>query len=256
LARGEDPDGDAATLDVLGAIEKFPGIRPDPEAFVESLEPLQPRLYSISSSPRAHEGRVTLTIDTVRYTIGARDRLGVASTYFAERLPEGSPLKVYVQKAHGFALPADSGTPIIMVGPGTGVAPFRAFLQERLAQKASGGAWLFFGHQREASDFFYREELEGLMAAGVLTKLSTAWSRDAAPKVYVQDRMREAGAEVWDWLQRGAHFYICGDAKRMAKDVETMLAGIVAEHGALGADGARTFIAELKKTGRYQADVY
>jgi sulfite reductase (NADPH) flavoprotein alpha-component len=256
LARGEDPDGDAATLDVLAAIEKFPGIRPDPEAFVETLEPLQPRLYSISSSPRAHEGRVTLTIDTVRYVVGARDRLGVASTYFADRLPENSPLKIYVQKAHGFSLPGDAATPIIMVGPGTGVAPFRAFLQERLAQRANGGAWLFFGHQREASDFFYRDEFEGLMAAGALTRLSTAWSRDAAPKVYVQDRMREAGAELWDWLQRGAHFYICGDAKRMAKDVETMLASIAAEHGALSEDDARKFIAGLKKTGRYQADVY
>ena len=255
LARGEDPDGDLAMLDVLGAIETFPGIRPDPEAFVESLEPLQPRLYSISSSPRAHAGRVTLTIDTVRYRLGARERLGVASTYFAQRLPEGSALKVYVQKAHGFALPADASTPIIMVGPGTGVAPFRAFLQERLAAKAQGGAWLFFGHQREASDFFYREEFEGLMAAGALTKLSIAWSRDAAPKVYVQDRMREAGAELWQWLQRGAHVYICGDAKRMAKDVEIMLTAIVAEHGALGDDGAKTFIAALKKTGRYQADV-
>jgi sulfite reductase (NADPH) flavoprotein alpha-component len=256
LSRGEDPDGDAATLDVLAAVEKFPGIRPDPEAFVESLEPLQPRLYSISSSPRAHPGRVTLTIDTVRYTLRSRDRLGVASTWFADRLPEGAPLKIYVQKAQGFALPKDASTPIIMVGPGTGVAPFRAFLQERLAQKCDGGAWLFFGHQREASDFFYRDELEGLMAAGALTKLSTAWSRDGAQKVYVQDRMREAAADVWDWLQRGAHFYICGDAKRMAKDVEETLVAVAAEHGALGEGGAKKFIADLKKAGRYQADVY
>jgi len=256
LARGEDPDEDLAALDVLGAVEKFAGIRPDPEAFVESLEPLQPRLYSISSSPRAQASRVTLTIDTVRYTIGARDRLGVASTYFSERLPEGRHLKVYVQKAHGFALPADAATPIIMVGPGTGVAPFRAFLQERLAQKAAGGAWLFFGHQREASDFFYREEFEELIVAGALTRLSTAWSRDAAPKVYVQDRMREAGADVWDWLQRGAHVYICGDAKRMAKDVETTLSAIAAQHGAMSDDDAKKFIAGLKKTGRYQTDVY
>jgi sulfite reductase (NADPH) flavoprotein alpha-component len=193
---------------------------------------------------------------TVRYPIGARDRLGVASTYFAERLPEGRALRVYVQKAHGFALPADAATPIIMVGPGTGVAPFRAFLQERLAAKAQGGAWLFFGHQREACDFFYREEFEELMAAGALTRLSTAWSRDAAPKVYVQDRMREAGADVWDWLQRGAHVYICGDVKRMAKDVETTLAAIAVQHGVMGEDDARKFIVGLKKTGRYQADVY
>ncbi len=256
LARGEDPDGDAQTLDVLAAIEKFAGIRPDPEAFVESLEPLQPRLYSISSSPRANPGRVTLTIDTVRYPIGARERLGVASTWFAERLPVGAPLRIYVQKAHGFGLPLDPATPIIMVGPGTGIAPFRAFLQERLAQKAQGGAWLFFGHQHEASEFFYREELEGLRAAGALTQLSTAWSRDGAQKVYVQDRMREAGAELWSWLARGAHFYICGDAKRMAKDVEDTLCAIAAAHGGLDGPAAKAFVAGLKKTGRYQADVY
>lgn len=256
LARGDDPDGDAASLDVLAALEKFPGIHPDPEAFIECLEPLQPRLYSISSSPRAQEGRVTLTIDTVRYDIGDRARLGVASTWFAERLPEGAPLKVYVQKTHGFALPQNPSVPIIMVGPGTGVAPFRAFLQERLAQKAKGDAWLFFGHQREASDFFYREELEALQQTGALTKLSTAWSRDGAQKVYVQDRMRENGAEVWKWLQRGAHFYICGDAKRMAKDVEATLTAIAAEHGGLGEAGAKSFIADLKKAARYQADVY
>ena len=256
LARGEDPDGDAQTLDVLGALIKFPGLRPDPEAFVESLEPLQPRLYSISSSPRAHAGRVTLTIDAVRYRIGERDRHGVASTWFADRLPEGSPLKIYVQKAHGFALPAAHDTPIVMVGPGTGVAPFRAFLQERLAQQATGGAWLFFGHQRESSDFFYRDELEGFEAAGALTRLSTAWSRDGAQKVYVQDRMREAGADLWDWLERGAHFYICGDAKRMARDVEQTLCDIAQQHGGLAPDAAKAFVAGLKKVGRYQADVY
>jgi sulfite reductase (NADPH) flavoprotein alpha-component len=256
LARGEDPDGDAATLDVLGALQKFPGLRPDPEAFVEALEPLQPRLYSISSSPRAHAGRVTLTVDTVRYRIGERDRHGVASTWFADRLPAGSPLKVYVQKAHGFALPARHETPIIMVGPGTGVAPFRAFLQERLAQKATGGAWLFFGHQREATDFFYRDELEGFAASGALTRLTTAWSRDGERKVYVQDRMREGGAELWAWLQSGAHFYICGDAKRMARDVEQALCDIASEHGGLDGEAAKSFVAGLKKSGRYQADVY
>ena len=256
LARGEDADGDAKDLDVLAALEKFAGIRPDPEAFVESLEPLQPRLYSISSSPRAHEGRVTLTIDTVRYQVGARSRLGVASTWFAERLPEGAPLKIYIQKAHGFALPQDPNIPIIMVGPGTGIAPFRAFLQERLAQKALGGAWLFFGHQREASDFFYRDELSALMAKGALTKLSTAWSRDGVQKVYVQDRMREGASEIWDWLQRGAHFYICGDAKRMAKDVEQALTDIIMRESGMTSDEAKTFITNIKKVGRYQADVY
>src|SRR6185369_10730834 len=148
LAAGEDPDGDAATLDVLAAIEKFPGIRPDPEAFIEALDPLQPRLYSISSSPKTNPGRVSLTVDTVHYQVGKRHRLGVASTFLGQRVPPGAPLKVYVQKAHAFGLPADPATPIIMVGPGTGVAPFRAFLHERMATKAKGRNWLFFGHQR------------------------------------------------------------------------------------------------------------
>ena len=256
LAIGEDPDGDAATLDVLAALQKFPGIHPDPEALVECLEPLAPRLYSISSSPRANPGRVALTVDCVRYEAGERQRLGVASTFLADRAAPGAPLKVYVQKAHGFSLPANGATPIIMVGPGTGVAPFRAFLQERLVAQASGKAWLFFGHQKEATDFFYRDEFEAMQAQGALTNLSAAWSRDGASKVYVQDKMREAGAELWQWLEAGAHFYVCGDALKMAKDVETALAEIIAAHGGKSADEAKAFVAVLKKAGRYQADVY
>lgn len=256
LAKGEDPDGDAATLDVLGALLKFPGVRPDPEAFVESLEPLQPRLYSISSSPKVAENRLTLTVDHVRYEHGGRTRYGVASNFLSSRIPPGTPLKVYIQKAHNFALPADGAVPVIMVGPGTGVAPFRAFLHERMATKATGGAWLFYGHQRRAHDFFYEDEFEGMRAQGTLTKLSLAWSRDDAPKTYVQDRMRAEGAELWDWMQRGAHFYVCGDAKRMAADVERAMADIAATHGGMEAGAAKAFVAELKKSGRYQADVY
>ncbi|MCC7254195.1 sulfite reductase subunit alpha [Hyphomicrobium sp.] len=256
LAQGEDPDGDAATLDVLGALEKFPGLRPDPEAFYEVLEPLQPRLYSISSSMKRNPGRVSLTVDAVRYEVQGRERLGVASTFLGERLAPGSALKAYVQKAHGFALPKDGATPIIMVGPGTGVAPFRAFLQERYATKAEGPAWLFYGHQRRATDFFYEAELGLLQKSGTLTRLSLAWSRDGDRKVYVQDRMREEGAELFAWLEKGAHFYICGDAKRMAKDVETALTDIVAEHGKVSPEDAKAYIAALKKVGRYQADVY
>ena len=223
LAAGEDPDGDAATLDVLAALEKFAPVHADPEAFLECLEPLQPRLYSISSSPLATPGEVHLTVDAVRYDIAGRQRLGVASTLLADRLEPGARVKAYIQKAHGFALPEDGATPIIMVGPGTGVAPFRSFLLHRKATGAKGRAWLFFGHQREAEDFFYRDELHALLADGTLTRLSTAWSRDGAEKVYVQDRMRQAGPELWSWLKDGAHFYVCGDAKRMAKDVETAL---------------------------------
>jgi len=256
LAKGEDPDGDAETLDVLGALEKFPGIHPDPEALMEALEPLQPRLYSISSSPKAEPGRVCLTVAAARVKIGDRLREGVASTFLDDRIAPGDALHVYVQKAHGFALPANGAKPIIMVGPGTGIAPFRAFLQERQATGATGPAWLFFGHQRRATDFFYEEELAAFERAGTLTKLSLAWSRDGESKVYVQDRMRDEAAELFRWLEQGAHLYVCGDAKRMAKDVDTALADIVAGQGARSTADAQAYLADLKSAGRYQADVY
>jgi sulfite reductase (NADPH) flavoprotein alpha-component len=256
LASGEDPDGDAVTLDVLAAIEKFSGVRPDPEAFVEALEPLQPRLYSISSSPKVNAGRVALTVDAVRYAIGARGRLGVASTFLAGRVAPGTPLKAYVQKAHAFGLPADPSVPVVMIGPGTGVAPFRAFLQERQAIGAPGRNWLFFGHQRSTCDFFYKDEFNAMKASGVLTRLSLAWSRDGTEKIYVQDRMREVGRDLWAWLADGAHVYVCGDARHMAKDVERALVDVVARHGARPIDEAVAFVAELKKKGRYQQDVY
>ena len=256
LASGEDPDGDAATLDVLAAIEKFPGIRPDPEALIESLEPLQPRLYSISSSPKSHPGRLSLTVDTVRYKIGSRMRRGLASTYLAERAEIGERIKVYVQKALHFSLPDDPATPVIMVGPGTGIAPFRAFLHERMATKAPGRNWLFFGHQRSAHDFFYEDELNAMKTNGVLTRLSLAWSRDSDQKFYVQDRMREVGRDLWAWLADGAYFFVCGDAKRMAKDVERALVDVVAQFGARSTDEAIAFVGELKKRGRYRQDVY
>jgi sulfite reductase (NADPH) flavoprotein alpha-component len=256
LANGEDPDGDAASLDVLAALEKFPGIRPDPEALIEALDPLQPRLYSISSSPKTVPGRVTLTVDTVRYRIGNRHRLGVCSTGLAERVNPGDSVKVYVQKAHNFALPADPNVPIIMIGPGTGVAPFRAFLHERMATKAPGRNWLFFGHQRSSTDFFYEDELKAMKNSGVLTRLTLAWSRDSDQKIYVQDRMREVGRDLWSWLTEGAILYVCGDAKRMAKDVELALVDIVAQHGARSQAEAIAFVTDLKKHGRYQQDVY
>lgn len=255
LASGEDPDGDAATLDVLAALEKF-GVRPDVEAFLEALEPLQPRLYSISSSFNATPGKISLSVDAVRYQIKDRKRLGVASTFFADRIEEGDKLNVYVQKALGFGLPQDPATPIIMIGPGTGIAPFRAFLHDRQATKAGGRNWLFFGHQKSDYDFFYADELNAMKQAGLLTRLSLAWSRDGAEKFYVQDRMREVGRDLWSWLADGAHVYVCGDAKRMAKDVERALVDIVAQYGARSTDEAIGFVAELKKKGRYQQDVY
>lgn len=256
LAAGEDPDGDLDRLDVLGTLHKFGSARLSAEAFVEALDPLQPRLYSISSSCIATPGRITLTVDTVRYKIGSRPRWGVASTFLAERVQPGDKVPVYVQRAHGFGLPADPQIPVIMCGPGTGVAPFRAFLHDRRATKAPGKNWLFFGHQRRASDFFYEDELTAMKEEGVLTGLTLAWSRDGSEKIYVQDRMRERGAELFAWLEQGAHFYVCGDAKRMAKDVERAMVDVVAEHGKRSPDEAVAYVAALKKAGRYQADVY
>jgi sulfite reductase (NADPH) flavoprotein alpha-component len=256
LSSGDNPDGDADTLDVLAAIEKFRGTRPDPEAFIEALDPLQPRLYSIASSPKVDPDRVALTVDAVRYPVGLRTRLGVASTFFADRIAPGTRLKAYVQRAQHFALPADPSVPVIMIGPGTGIAPFRAFLHERMAGKAPGRNWLFFGHQHSAHDFFYEDELAGMKAARVLTRLTLAWSRDAAEKIYVQDRMRDVGRDLWAWLAEGAHVYVCGDAKRMAKDVEAALIEVVAAFGVRSTNEAIGFVAELKKSGRYQQDVY
>jgi sulfite reductase (NADPH) flavoprotein alpha-component len=256
LAQGEDPDGDAVTLDVMAALQKFPNVRPHPEAFIEALEPLQPRLYSISSSHNATPGKLSLTVDIVRYVVGKRKRHGLASSFLADRIKPGDELKVYVQKAHGFALPEDPQTPIIMVGPGTGIAPFRAFLHDRKATNAPGKNWLFFGHQRSASDFFYADELNAMKNDGFLTRLSLAWSRDSGEKFYVQDRMREVGRDLWTWLAEGAHVYVCGDAKRMAKDVERALVDIAAQHGARSTDEAVAFVSDLKRKGRFQLDVY
>ncbi len=258
LADGKDPDGDAAALDVLAALQKFSGIRPDPEAFIEALDVLQPRVYSISSSLKSNPGRVSLTVDAVRYQVdkNERTRLGVASTFLGGRIKPGDRIKVYVQKAQHFALPADPAKPIIMIGPGTGVAPFRAFLQERIATKAPGPNWLCFGHQRSDYDFFYEEEFVAMRTAGHLSRLTLAWSRDSSEKIYVQHRMRQDGRDLWEWITKGAHIYVCGDALRMAKDVERALIDVVAEHGKRSPEDAARFVADLKKNDRYQADVY
>ena len=253
MAEGEGSDG----FDVLSVLRAFPHIVPSPFKVIETLEPLQPRLYSISSSPRATPGHVSLTVDVVRYEIDQRLRFGVASTFLAERVQGGDPVRVYIQKSHGFGLPKDDSKRVIMVGPGTGVAPFRAFLQDRMVGRPSGPAWLFFGHQREASDFFYRDEMEEFMRKGALQKLSLAWSRDpGTPKTYVQDKMRQEADELWTWLSDGAHFYICGDAKRMAADVEKALVEVVGGKGGLDEAAAKAYLAEMKKDGRFQADVY
>ncbi|MDB6151033.1 MAG: cysJ 2 [Chthoniobacter sp.] len=240
--------------ELIDLLTDFASVTFTPAEFVSHLRKLQPRLYSISSSLKAFPDQVHLTVASVRYESFGRNRKGVCSTFLAERAH--GPVPVFVQTSHGFRLPENGETPIIMVGPGTGVAPFRAFLHERRAAGAEGRNWLFFGEQRAATDFFYRDELELMMADGHLTKLSTAFSRDQAQKIYVQNRMLEHGAELWSWLQEGAHFYVCGDASRMAKDVDLALHAAIETHGGLSKDAAAEYVTALKKNKRYQRDVY
>ena len=242
--------------DVFDALVKFRSARPPAGPFVQSLARLQPRLYSIASSLKRHPGEVHLTVGVVRYDLNGRGYQGLGSGYFAEHLRAGRPVPVFVQKAHGFSLPGNPDTPIVMVGPGTGIAPFRAFLQERAAARVGGKSWLFFGDQHAARDFLYRDELAAWTEAGVLTRLSTAFSRDQAEKIYVQHRMLEQGDELWRWLAQGAHVYVCGDAKRMAADVDHALCEVVARHGAMSRDDAARHVKEMARAGRYQRDVY
>lgn len=230
------------------------------QGLCDALRPLQPRLYSIASSPNAHPGEVHLTVGAVRYELEGTARHGVASTYLADRCQFGGRVGVYIHKAPHFHLTDNDSAPIIMCGPGTGIAPFRAFLEERQVRKASGSevgkSWLFFGDQHEKTDFLYREQLNEMRADGTLTRLDLAWSRDGDEKVYVQDLMRKNGAEIFAWFERGAHFYICGDASRMAGDVDLALRQIVAEHGKMDASAAAQWVDVLKSEGRYQRDVY
>ncbi|CAB3800119.1 bifunctional nitrate reductase/sulfite reductase flavoprotein subunit alpha [Paraburkholderia caffeinilytica] len=219
------------------------------------LKRLQPRLYSIASSPKAHPGEVHLTVAAVRYNNGRRHRKGVSSTFLADRAGDAN-VPVFVQKSAHFRPPHVSDTPIIMVGPGTGVAPFRGFLHERRARGDKGRNWLFFGEQHAATDFYYRDELEAMRDSGVLTRLDVAFSRDQTEKVYVQDRMREQGAQLWAWLEEGAHFYVCGDANRMAKDVDATLKHVVAEHGGMSEEKAADYVGRLAQEKRYVRDVY
>lgn len=228
----------------------------EPTEFVGMLKKLAPRLYSISSSPRAHLNEVHLTVAAVRYEAHGRVRRGVASTFLADRVGETGRVPVFVQPSHGFKPPTDGTRPMIMVGPGTGIAPFRAFLEERLATAASGKNWLFFGDQKRSTDFLYQEQLEGWQRDGHLTRLDLAFSRDQAEKIYVQTRMIEAAAELWAWLEEGAHFYVCGDASRMAKDVDAALHTVIEQAGGKSAEDAKAYVAKLKSDKRYQRDVY
>jgi sulfite reductase (NADPH) flavoprotein alpha-component len=218
------------------------------------LRKMSPRLYSISSSPKAHPGEVHLTVGAVRYEKHGRHRKGVASTFLADRA--GDIVKIFVNPSHGFRPPVNGDAPMIMVGPGTGIAPFRAFLEERRATGAKGKNWLFFGDQKRSSDFLYEEQLTAWQKSGFLTRLDLAFSRDQAEKIYVQTRMLENAAEMWKWLEDGGHFYVCGDASRMAKDVDDALHKVIETAGGKSADDAKNYVAKLKSEKRYQRDVY
>jgi sulfite reductase (NADPH) flavoprotein alpha-component len=243
-------------LDVLDVVRSAPDRRPTPAEFAGSLRRLQPRLYSIASSPGAHPGQVHLTVGAVRYESGGRRRKGACSTFLAERALGAGRVAIFVHSNRSFRPPAQDDTPMIMVGPGTGIAPFRAFLAERKARGARGRNWLFFGDQRASTDFLYREELEALQHEGVLTRLDTAFSRDQAEKVYVQHRMLEHAAELFAWLEAGAHFYVCGDASRMAKDVDAALHQVIAAAGGRSPAQAAEYVQALQAAKRYARDVY
>ena len=244
--------------DVLDILRAFPSCNAPLAEIVASLTPLQPRLYSIASSQKENPTQVHLTVGIVRWHANERQRHGVASTFLADRamLVAGTKVSVFVHPSPAFRLPENGDTPVIMVGPGTGIAPFRAFLQERRAQGAKGRAWLFFGDQKASCDSLYADELAAHLADGSLSRLDLAFSRDQTEKIYVQTRMQEQGALLWQWLEEGAHFYVCGDAKRMAKDVDAMLHQIAREHGNMDEAGAKNYIQGLSKNRRYQRDVY
>jgi sulfite reductase (NADPH) flavoprotein alpha-component len=241
---------------VIDLLAEYPGVFADAGELVAMLPRLMPRLYSISSSPKAHAGEVHTTVAVVRYRSHNRDRGGVCSTLFADRRAVGETVPTYIQPNKRFRIPADPNAPIIMIGPGTGIAPFRSFLYERRLLGHTGRNWLFFGDRSAKTDFLYREELEAMQADGHLARLDLAFSRDQERKIYVQDRMLEQAATFWSWLQDGASIYVCGDASRMARDVDRMLETIVAQEGKLAPEAVAEYIAELKDQERYHRDVY
>src|SRR2546430_7743376 len=243
-------------MEVVDFLIEHPSVRFTPEEFVGLLSKLQPRLYSVASSLKAFPDQVHLIVDVVRYESNGRLRKGVASSFLAERADD-APVPVFPSNAKHFHLPENSDIPIIMVGPGTGVAPFRAYLQERKAMGAKGKNWLFFGSQHEKCDFDYGDEFEAFKKEGILTRLDCAWSRDQPQKIYVQHRMRDNAAEIWKWLDaEGAYFFVCGDARRMAKDVVAPLRKIVQEHGLKSVDEGNEYVEKLKSDKRYKRDVY
>ncbi|HEN3480665.1 TPA: NADPH-dependent assimilatory sulfite reductase flavoprotein subunit [Yersinia enterocolitica] len=226
------------------------------DQLVALLRPLTPRLYSIASSQAETENEVHVTVGVVRYDIDGRPRTGGASGYLADRLEVDGDIRIFIEHNDNFRLPTNPETPVIMIGPGTGIAPFRAFMQQREAYGATGKNWLLFGNPHFTEDFLYQVEWQRYVKDGLLTRIDLAWSRDQADKIYVQDKLREQGAELWNWIQQGAHIYVCGDANRMAKDVEQVLLDVVALHGAMDAEQADEYLSELRLARRYQRDVY
>ncbi|OQW79884.1 MAG: sulfite reductase subunit alpha [Proteobacteria bacterium ST_bin11] len=242
--------------DILDLLLQFPGVEFSAAEFIRLLKPLQHRAYSISSSGKTHPDSVHLTVASVRYDAHGRQHKGVCSTYLADLVNEETDVRIFFTPNNNFRVPADDSLPMIMVGPGTGIAPFRAFLQEREFRKAPGKNWLFFGDRNAATDFIYRDEIEAMQTNGILTKLDLAFSRDQAEKIYVQDRMKEHGAELYAWLEQGGYFFVCGDAYRMAKDVDQALHDVIREHGKKTLVEAVEYVNQLKKDKRYVRDVY
>jgi len=252
-ARAEDFCWGREFIDLL---MEFPGAVTKPQELFNVLQRLVPRLYSIASSELAHPGIAETSVRVVRYDMHGRARQGVASGQLGERAHVGETLPVFLHDNQFFRLPEDGSAPVIMIGPGTGVAPFRAFLEERQAKGNTGDNWLFFGDQHKASDFLYEEQLTAMQKDGTLTRLDTAFSRDQGEKIYVQDRMQEHAADLYAWLERGAYFYVCGDASRMAKSVELALLDAIAQGSQCTLDAAGEYLATMKKQKRYQRDVY
>jgi sulfite reductase (NADPH) flavoprotein alpha-component len=240
----------------IDLVTEFPGIITQPQQLFNVLQRLTPRMYSIASSEAAHPNQVHLTVRVVRYNTFGRERQGVTSGLLGERAPAGSSWPVFLHENNAFRLPEDSNAPVIMIGPGTGIAPFRAFLEYRQVFGHKGDNWLFFGEQRAVSDYLYKDQFLAMHADGFLTNLHTAFSRDQEKKIYVQDRMRENAAELYEWLERGAYFYVCGDATRMAKDVELSLLDAIAQGSNGTLDKAAEYLAAMKQQKRYQRDVY
>lgn len=245
----------AATTPIVDMV-RFAPSQLDGQALVDLLRPLTPRLYSIASSQAEMENEVHITVGVVRYDIEGRARSGGASGFLADRSVDGGEIKVFIESNDNFRLPDNPQTPVIMIGPGTGIAPFRAFMQQRAAEQAPGKNWLFFGNPHFTEDFLYQVEWQRYVKQGVLSHISLAWSQDGAAKVYVQDKIREQGAQVWRWINEGAHIYVCGDASRMARDVEQALLDVIAGHGEMDAEAADEYLNELRVERRYQRDVY